>query len=45
MWIMYSGIIALTVNVVLGYFLYLFFVNGIDVYNKLYVNEEDATSN
>jgi len=45
MWILYSGIIALTVNLVLGYFLYMFFMNGMDVYNKLYVAEEDATTN
>ena len=43
MWILYNSIIALTVNLVLGYFLYMFVINGIDVHTKLYVNDEDAT--
>ena len=45
MWILYSALVALVTNVVLGYFLFMFVYNGIDVFKQLYVSEEDATTN
>ena len=44
MWILYSPIVSIVVNAILAIFLYMFITNGIDVFNKLYVSEEDATT-
>lgn len=45
MWLLYSNIVALIINVVLGGFLYAFIINGTELISLLYVAEEDATSN
>ena len=44
MWIYYSKMVALIINIVLGVFLIAFIINGVDIIKKLYVNEEDAVS-
>jgi hypothetical protein len=44
MWVLYSRLVALVVNVVLLFFLIVFIVNGMDIVNKLHVTEEEAVS-
>ena len=44
MWVLYTSHVALVVNAVLLVFLLLFIVNGLDIYQKLYVSEDDAIS-
>ena len=43
MWILYSVIVAICANIVLGLFLFFFLRNGWELYNDLYVGEDDAT--
>jgi hypothetical protein len=45
MWILYDGVVALVINIILGLFLYFFVRNGYDLYDMLYVTDEEATSN
>jgi hypothetical protein len=45
MWICYDVIIALVVSIVLGVFFFVFMQNGFELYNQLYIADEDATSN
>ena len=45
MWILYPPLVALFINAILAYFLYLFMTNGLDVFRQLFVDESDATSN
>ena len=45
MWILYPPLVALFINAILAYFLYLFITNGLDVFRQLFVDEKEATSN
>lgn len=45
MWICYDFIIAFVVSIVLGIFFFVFMQNGFELYNQLYIADEDATSN
>lgn len=44
MWMIYSAPIAIVVNIVLLIFLVVFVVNGLDIVQKLHINEDDAVS-
>jgi hypothetical protein len=44
MWVLYSRLVAMVVNVVLLVFLVIFIVNGIDIMNQLHITEEEAVS-
>jgi len=44
MWVLYTPQVAFVVNIVLLVFLLVFIINGIDIFNKLYVNEQEAVS-
>ncbi len=45
MWILYSNIVAIVINIVLGIFLYAFVQNGSELVGLLYVSDQDAISN
>ena len=45
MWICYDFIIALVVSIILAVFFFVFMQNGFELYNELYIADEDATSN
>jgi hypothetical protein len=45
MWICYDYITAFIVSIVLIGFFILFMQNGFELYNELYIADEDATSN
>ena len=44
MWVLYTSWVALVVNIVLAIFLIMFIVNGLDIYQKLHVKEDEAVS-
>jgi hypothetical protein len=44
MWMIYSAPIAIVVNIVLLIFLVVFVINGLDIVQKLHINEDDAVS-
>ena len=44
MWIYYRFIVALIVNIVLGFFLFFFVRNGYEIVNELYIDDKDAVS-
>jgi len=45
MWILYSKIVAVIINIILAIFLFAFVKNGVELIGLLYVSDEDATSN
>lgn len=45
MWILYSNIVAVVINIILAVFLFAFVKNGVELIEMLYVADEDATSN
>jgi len=45
MWICYDYITAFVVSIILIGFFILFMQNGFELYNQLYIADEDATSN
>ena len=45
MWILYSNIVAVIINIILAIFLFAFVKNGVELIGLLYVSDEDATSN
>ena len=45
MWILYDPIVALSINIVLGIFLFFFVTNGLEIFNLLYVSDDQAISN
>jgi uncharacterized protein YacL len=45
MWILYSKIVAVIINIILAFFLFAFVKNGVELIGLLYVSDEDATSN
>jgi uncharacterized protein YacL len=45
MWILYSNIVAVVINIILAVFLFAFVKNGVELIEMLYVSDEDATSN
>jgi hypothetical protein len=42
MWLLYQNVVAIVVNVVLGFFLFFFFLNGFDLFEKLYISDEQS---
>ena len=44
MWLYYPMKVAIIINIVLAVFLAVFVKNGYEIYNKLYVKEEDAVT-
>ena len=44
MWVLYTKEVAIMVNVVLAIFLIAFVINGLEIVNKLYINEDEAVS-
>jgi hypothetical protein len=44
MWVLYTRLVALVVNMVLLVFLVVFVLNGMDIVSQLHVNEEEAVS-
>ena len=44
MWVLYSRLVALVVNLVLLFFLIVFVINGLDIINQLHVTEDEAVS-
>jgi hypothetical protein len=44
MWCLYTHYVAMIVNMVLLVFLIIFMINGIDIYQKLHLTEEEAVS-
>lgn len=42
MWLLYSWIVALATNVVLGFYLFFFVYNGLQLISELYIAEEDT---
>lgn len=42
MWLLYSKVVALFVNIVLAVFLFFFFFNGQDLFQKLYISDEES---
>lgn len=42
MWVLYTPIVALTANIVLGICLFFFVTNGAELIDLLYINDEDA---
>jgi hypothetical protein len=44
MWLLYKPIVALIVNIILAIFLIIFVTNGIEIYKRLYVGEDEAVS-
>ena len=45
MWILYDPVVALSINIVLGIFLYFFVTNGLEIFGLLYVSDDQAISN
>lgn len=43
MWLLYQKIVAVVVNIVLGFFLFFFFLNGSELFGKLYISDEEST--
>ena len=44
MWLYYPVKVAIIINIVLGVFLVVFVYNGYEIYNKLYVKDDDAVT-
>jgi hypothetical protein len=44
MWLYYSVKVAITINIILLVFLVIFIKNGWEIYDKLYVREDDAVT-
>ena len=44
MWTLYSKTVAIFINVILAVFLFLFVRNGVDIYTKLHVSDEEAVT-
>ena len=44
MWIIYSSRVAMVVNVVLIVFLIVFIHNGIEIFSRLHVSDDEAVS-
>ena len=44
MWLYYSAKVAIIINCILLIFLIVFIKNGYDIYDKLYVTDEDAVT-
>jgi hypothetical protein len=44
MWVLYTSYVALVVNMVLLVFLIIFVINGIDIFNKLHLTEDEIVS-
>lgn len=44
MWVLYQPAVAVVVTVVLAVFLVLFIVNGVDIFNKLHLDDDQAVS-
>ena len=44
MWVLYKPTVAIVVTVVLAIFLILFIVNGVDIFNKLHLSDDQAVS-
>ena len=44
MWVLYTSYVALVVNMVLLVFLIIFIINGIDIFNKLHLSEDEIVS-
>lgn len=44
MWYLYPPTVALVVNIVLIIFLMVFVVNGVDVFGKLHIKDDEAVS-
>jgi hypothetical protein len=44
MWLYYPIKVAIIINIVLAVFLIIFIKNGMEIFNKLYVNDEDAVT-
>jgi hypothetical protein len=44
MWMLYPVKVAIFINVILGVFLLVFIKNGIEIFNKLHVTHDDATT-
>ena len=43
MWLLYQSAVAIVVNGILGLFLIFFFLNGSDLFEKLYISDEEST--
>jgi hypothetical protein len=43
MWLLYQKVVAIVVNVVLGFFLFFFFSNGSELFKQLYITDEQST--
>lgn len=44
MWLYYSTKVALVINIILLVFLIVFIKNGWDIFDKLYVKDDDAVT-
>jgi hypothetical protein len=44
MWMIYSTPIAIVVNIVLLIFMVVFIINGLDIVQKLHINEDEAVT-
>ena len=44
LWYLYPPKVAMVVNIVLLVFLVVFTLNGVDIFQRLYVSEDDAVS-
>ena len=45
MFILYHAFVALIINIILGYFMFVFFHNGRELFGKLFVEDKDAVVN
>ena len=44
MWVLYTRLVAMVVNVVLLVFLIIFIINGMDIVQKLHLNDDETVS-
>ena len=44
MWLYYPFKVALVINIILGTFLMIFIKNGWEIFDKLYVKEDEAVT-
>ena len=44
MWLFYPGKVALIINIILGVFLVIFIKNGKEIFDQLYVKDDEAVT-